>query len=108
MQKTLEFIDGIVARRENEGSLMCAKRMLIDELGVPAGFSVYREKMTHLLDQAEIHLKRLASLQDVAQRRAEADRRRQSSAASRPFALDVCGLPERCAGSCPLEYHRNR
>jgi glycosyltransferase involved in cell wall biosynthesis len=72
MQKTLEFIDGIVARRENEGSLMCAKRMLIDELGVPAGFSVYREKMTHLLDQAEIHLKRLASLQDVAQRRAEA------------------------------------
>jgi capsular polysaccharide biosynthesis protein/glycosyltransferase involved in cell wall biosynthesis len=72
MLNTLEFIDGIVARRENEGSLMLAKRMLIEKFGVQDGFGIYREKMTHLPDQGEIHLKPLASLQEVAQPRAGA------------------------------------
>jgi hypothetical protein len=72
MPNALEFIDGIAARRENEGSLVLAKRMLIEKFGVQDGFGVYREKMTHLPDQGEIHLKPLASLQEVAQRRADA------------------------------------
>ena len=87
MRKTLEFIDGIVARREVDGYwLMQAKRMLVERLGVADGFAVYREKMTHLPDQAEIHLKPLASLREIAQRRAGTY---MPMAASEPFTIPL-------------------
>jgi capsular polysaccharide biosynthesis protein len=70
MPKSLEFIDGIVARRENEGSLMSAKRALIETYGLQDGFAIFRRKMTHLPEQGEIHPKRLASLQEIAPRQA--------------------------------------
>ena len=66
MPPTTQFIDQIVARRDNEGSLVAAKRRLIESFGVAEGFRIYREKMTHLPEQAEIHRKRLGWLRRVA------------------------------------------
>jgi len=65
-----DFIDQAAVNRDVDNLLMLAKRSVIEKLGLRDGFAVFSQKMTHLPDQGEIHLKQLASLREVSQRRA--------------------------------------
>jgi Glycosyltransferase 61 len=69
---SLEFLDRIVAHGDNEGALVSAKRALIERFGVAEGFRIYRDKMTHLPEQGELHRKPLGWLRQVAEQGAGA------------------------------------
>jgi capsular polysaccharide biosynthesis protein len=83
--EALNYIDEVVIRGSGDHYfLVRAKRALAEGLDTAAGFALYSQAVNRP-DHAEVHLKRLESLREVAKRRGGAFR--ETAAAGAPFVV---------------------